>query len=124
MTTASGPSRTTAARDDGTIIWWDPTATGEDETGNEGVGMYRFANGGERYTLGNFPESPEEAGLFDVENSVTVYEQDAAGGGEPRLPAAGDRAAPRPTTARASWTGARRTVVARAGSAEDLGDAV
>jgi hypothetical protein len=36
--------------------------------------MYRYANGGERYTIGNLPDSVEEAGLFDVDASVTVYE--------------------------------------------------
>jgi hypothetical protein len=61
--------------DDMTLIWWDPTAEGEDETGNEGVGLYRYANGGERYTIGNMPASLEEAGLFDVESSVTIYDE-------------------------------------------------
>jgi hypothetical protein len=61
--------------DDMALIWFDPEVAGEDETGNEGVGMYRYANGGERYTLGNLPESVEDAGLFDVENSVTVYDE-------------------------------------------------
>jgi hypothetical protein len=61
--------------DDAAIIWWDSEAEGRDEAGNEGVGMYRFANGGERYTLGNFPTTAEEAGLFDEETSVTVYEE-------------------------------------------------
>lgn len=61
--------------DDAALIWWDPEATGEDETGAEGDGMYRYANGGERYTLGEFPESLEEAGLFDLESSVTVYDE-------------------------------------------------
>jgi hypothetical protein len=61
--------------DDMALIWFDPEVAGEDETGNEGVGMYRYANGGERYTLGNLPTSVEEAGLFDVENSVTVYDE-------------------------------------------------
>ncbi|MGH9113810.1 MAG: ABC transporter substrate-binding protein [Acidimicrobiales bacterium] len=60
--------------DDAAILWWDPEATGEDEVGAEGQGMYRYANGGERYTIGEFPDSPEEAGLFDVGRSVTVYE--------------------------------------------------
>jgi hypothetical protein len=60
--------------DDGTIIWWDPTATGEDETGNEGQGMYRYANGGQRYSYEDQP-SPEEVGLFDVERSITVYDE-------------------------------------------------
>ena len=61
--------------DDMSLIWFDPEATGADEVGNEGTGMYRYANGGERYTLGNLPDSVEDAGLFDVENSVTVYDQ-------------------------------------------------
>jgi hypothetical protein len=60
--------------DDMALIWFDPEVAGEDETGNEGVGMYRYANGGQRYTIGNLPTSVEEAGLFDVENSVTVYD--------------------------------------------------
>jgi hypothetical protein len=61
--------------DDMALIWFDPEVPGEDETGNEGVGMYRYANGGQRYTIGNLPASVEEAGLFDVENSVTVYDE-------------------------------------------------
>lgn len=61
--------------DDLALIWWDPEATGEDEVGGEGEGMYRYANGGQRYLLGEMPESIEEAGLFDVEASVTVYEE-------------------------------------------------
>ena len=68
------PEQDNGGSNDGTIIWWDPEATGEDETGNPGTGMYRYAKGGERYKLGEFPESPEEAGLFDVEASVTVYD--------------------------------------------------
>jgi hypothetical protein len=61
--------------DDAAIIWFDPAAEGEDEVGNEGVGLYRYANGGHRYTLGEFPDSVEEAGLFDNESSVTIFEQ-------------------------------------------------
>lgn len=68
------PEQDNGGSNDGTIIWWDPTATGEDEAGNPGTGMYRYAKGGERYKLGEFPESPEEAGLFDEEASVTVYD--------------------------------------------------
>ena len=60
--------------DDGTLIWWDPQATGEAETGVEGVGMYRYANGGERYTYDERPD-PESVGLFDVESSVTIYDE-------------------------------------------------
>jgi hypothetical protein len=61
--------------DDMALIWFDPEATGEDEVGNEGTGMYRYANGGQRYTLDNLPTSVEDAGLFDVQNSVTVYDE-------------------------------------------------
>jgi hypothetical protein len=60
--------------DDGTLIWWDPTATGEDETGNQGQGMYRYANGGARFTAEERPEL-DEVGLFDVATSVTVYDE-------------------------------------------------
>jgi hypothetical protein len=59
--------------DDATIVWFDPTAEGEDEVGNEGRGLYRYANGAQRYTLGSFPDSIEEAGLFDEANSVTIF---------------------------------------------------
>jgi hypothetical protein len=61
--------------DDATVIWFDPTAAGEDEVGNQGTGLYRYANGGQRYTLGNFPDSLEEAGLFDNASSVTIFDQ-------------------------------------------------
>jgi ABC-type branched-subunit amino acid transport system substrate-binding protein len=68
------PEEDWGGSDDVALIWFDPEATGEDEVGNEGVGMYRYAKGGERYTIGNLPTSFEEAGLFDVDASVTVYD--------------------------------------------------
>ena len=37
------------AGDDATVIWWDPNATGPDEVGNVGTGLYRYADGGARY---------------------------------------------------------------------------
>jgi hypothetical protein len=68
--------------DDSAVIWFDATATGEDEIGQQGRGMYRYADGGRRYTPGDAPRSLEEAGLFDVEASETIYddvpEQDRA----------------------------------------------
>jgi hypothetical protein len=69
------PDEDWGGTDDAAIIWFDPTAEGQDEVGNDGVGLYRYANGGERYTLGEFPESFEEAGLFDNESSVTIFDQ-------------------------------------------------
>jgi len=67
------PGIDTAATDDATIIWWDPTAEGENEIGQNGLGLYRYANGGKRYKLGEFP-SRAESGLHDVANSVTIYD--------------------------------------------------
>jgi hypothetical protein len=75
--------------DDMAIIWFDPAVTGEDEVGNEGTGMYRYANGGERYTIGNLPTSLEEAGLFDVESSVTVFDEVPAEDRAPDYPPPG-----------------------------------
>jgi hypothetical protein len=72
--------------DDAGLIWFDPEATGEDEVGNQGTGMYRYANGGERYTPGNFPTSIEEAGLFDVDSSVTVFDEVPAEDDTPDYP--------------------------------------
>ena len=63
------------AIDDMTLIWWDPDASGRDEIDNEGQGMYRYAKGGERYKLGELPESIEDAGLFDEDSSVTIYDE-------------------------------------------------
>jgi hypothetical protein len=73
--------------DDMTLIWWDPEASGEDEIGNEGQGMYRYAKGGERYTLGNLPTSLDDAGLFDDGSSVLVYDELPAEDTPPDYPA-------------------------------------
>jgi ABC-type branched-subunit amino acid transport system substrate-binding protein len=59
--------------DDAAVIWFDPAAKGTDEVGNEGTGLYRYADGGKRYTLGHFPKTAAEAGLFDDASSVTVF---------------------------------------------------
>jgi len=60
--------------EDAAVVWWDPDAEGTDETGQQGRGLYRYANGGERYTIGNFPDTAEDAGLFDEANSLTIAE--------------------------------------------------
>jgi hypothetical protein len=61
--------------EDASVIWWDAEAEGTDEAGQDGTGLYRFANGGERYTIGDFPDSPEEAGLFDEASSLTIVDE-------------------------------------------------
>jgi hypothetical protein len=57
--------------DDFTEIWWDPTATGEDEIRREGTGMMRFVDEGKRYRLG---EWTSELKAFDPTNAPAVFE--------------------------------------------------
>lgn len=61
--------------DDVAILWWDPRASDEDATGIGGTGLYRLANGGQRYSLGDLPDSPRAAGLYDAGSSVLMYSQ-------------------------------------------------
>jgi hypothetical protein len=58
--------------DDAGMLWWDATATGEDEVGKSGQGMYQYADGAKRFTLGKFPGAGQ-GGLFDAATSVTVF---------------------------------------------------
>lgn len=63
--------------DDVMAIWWDPEAVNPDEDAGpevRGPGLYRLANGGQRYSVGQFPTA-EAAGLFDDESSVVMYGQ-------------------------------------------------
>jgi hypothetical protein len=69
------PSFDYGSLDSVTLMWWDPEAPSVDEVGSDGVGSYRFANGGQRYLLGELPASPEEAGLFDDGSSVIEYDE-------------------------------------------------
>lgn len=66
------PATDYAGIDDQTEIFWDPTATGTDELGKEGTGMWAYVNGGERYLPGQWPDS--EAAVFaDAPDPVTFY---------------------------------------------------
>lgn len=56
--------------DDVTEIWWDRTASGPDEVGNQGIGMYRYVDGGKRYLPGQHPQSPPR--VFDPNGSPTI----------------------------------------------------
>jgi hypothetical protein len=58
--------------DDSTELWWDNTAQGPDEVGNNGVGMYRFVHMGKRYLPGQFPGGAFPA--FDTADTVTIYD--------------------------------------------------
>jgi hypothetical protein len=57
--------------DDMTEIWWDPEATGEDEIGKEGTGMWRYVADGKRYLPG---EWTEDLTIFDDEGSATILD--------------------------------------------------
>jgi hypothetical protein len=57
--------------DNAGLLWWNPNARGEDETGVVGNGMYELVDGGTRYPGGNWPDTP--AKLFDTTGAVTIY---------------------------------------------------
>jgi hypothetical protein len=65
--------------DDTALAWWDPTAQGEDETGeitkNEDgtpkTGLWRYMNKGAHFLPGEIPTEP--MGLFDKANTITYY---------------------------------------------------
>lgn len=57
-----------AGIDDMVELWWDTDATGPDETGAEGTGMYRYANDGRRYLPSEYTSAID---VFDPDTSVT-----------------------------------------------------
>ncbi len=59
--------------DDAGVIWWDPNATGPDEVGRVGKGLYRSADHGKRYLPGQWPSAPIR--LFDPKTSTGVISQ-------------------------------------------------
>ena len=74
--------------DDAGILWWDPNATGEDEVGKVGQGVYQYGNSAKRYTLGHFPAAGQ-GGLFDTATAVTVFPQLPQESGTPAYPSPG-----------------------------------
>jgi hypothetical protein len=69
--------------DDFTEIWWNPTATGQDELRREGSGMLEFVNGGQHYRLG---EWTSDIDVFDPANAVVQYDQLPAAEEPPSYP--------------------------------------
>lgn len=61
------------ALDDAAELWWDNNATGKDEIGNDGVGMYRYMAMGKRYLPGQWPK--EEPVPFVADGTVVVYNE-------------------------------------------------
>ena len=70
--------------DDATVIWWDPDASGADEVGREGKGLYRYADEGARYLPGQWPSAP--IALFDPKTSTTVLTELPAADAPPSYP--------------------------------------
>lgn len=67
------PMNDYTAYDDVTEIWWDQTAQGPDELDNQGVGMYRYVDGGKRYLPGEHPRTDPKA--FDKNGTVLIYSE-------------------------------------------------
>ena len=73
------------ALDDITLIWWDAQARGEDETGQMGLGLYRYIDGGKRYMPGQQPKGPVP--VFKPEGTITgAYENYPEGEAPPDYP--------------------------------------
>ncbi|HET6874183.1 MAG TPA: hypothetical protein VFH70_05355 [Acidimicrobiales bacterium] len=58
--------------DDATLIWWDASASGPDETGSNGNGLYRYLYGGKRYMYGQFPAVNPP--WFNTANTQTIFD--------------------------------------------------
>ncbi len=78
--------------DDATVIWWDPTASGADEVGRTGKGLYRYADGGKRYLPGQWPSTPIR--LFDPATSSAVLTRLPGGSQPPSYPSPATRTQP------------------------------
>jgi hypothetical protein len=57
--------------DDISEVWWDSQEPGLDEIDKDGVGMWRWIDGGTRYLLGEIPDGPPKA--FVIDGSVAIY---------------------------------------------------
>jgi ABC-type branched-subunit amino acid transport system substrate-binding protein len=79
------PSTDYNGLEDAGMLWWDTSAVGEDEVKQVGNGLYRYADGGKRYTRGKFPPKGQ-GGLFDTATSVTVFDQLPASAPRPDYP--------------------------------------
>jgi hypothetical protein len=72
------------AGDDAVAIFWDPNATGPDEVGNDGTGMWRYARGGKRYLPDQWPKG--DIGLYRGSDSVTMLDKLPPGSAPPSYP--------------------------------------
>src|SRR5205807_6274901 len=70
--------------DDGTLIWWDPNASGPAENGAPGKGLFRYVNRGARYMYAQFPKGPVP--WFDPKDTETVFASLPAADQPPNYP--------------------------------------
>jgi hypothetical protein len=68
------------------LVWWDPKAPGEDETGSVGKGEYRYMDNGARFLPGDIPTTA--MGLFKTANTVTYFDSSGKYQGTQAVPAA------------------------------------
>lgn len=66
-----------AGLDDQTEVWWNPTATGPDELGKQGTGMWEYVDGGKRYLPGAWPKGQPK--VFNPDGAVALYTKLPAG---------------------------------------------
>ncbi len=65
------PGTDLSGLDNAGVLYWDPNAVGQDESGKVGKGMYRLVDGGLRYLPGHWPTTPIK--LFDPAGTITIY---------------------------------------------------
>jgi hypothetical protein len=72
------------AADDVTLLWWDPDATGPNEAGVEGKGMFRYVDSGKRYLPGELANASFT--MFDPAGTSTVLPERPPGDTTPTYP--------------------------------------
>jgi hypothetical protein len=72
-----------AAVDDMVELWWDADATGPDEAGVEGRGLYRYVDGARRHLVDDWTD---EVSVFEEEGTVTVIQEPPADEAVPDYP--------------------------------------
>jgi hypothetical protein len=60
-----------AGVDDATEVWWNATASGPDEIGRNGTGLYEYVDGGRRHLPNAWPKATTKA--FQTAGAVTIY---------------------------------------------------
>ncbi len=66
------PGTDVGGSDDTGLLWWNSKATGEDEIGKVGPGLYEYAAMGKRWPLADMPSA--DPGYFDESKSVKIFE--------------------------------------------------